>query len=226
MPNWCSNNLTISGPDTDLDTILTKITVTELGRDALIFNTLFPMPELLEGTTSPTPDSPEPHPNWAILLAEGTITQEWHDELVAKNIKAYEDGQKAYQSIGYFNWYDWQYQNWGVKWGDSNTRFTSDPSDSDDIRLMFDTPWGPPIKGITKISEQFPNCTFTISFSEEGMEFMGAARIINGEIVAETEVSGEDFPKFPEDADMDDDAAWDNFNRSVMDMQASLEGSL
>ena len=93
LPNWTTNTLTVSG---DPKTLLEF-------RDAILWGdpkepdrvkyklvNLMPMPAVLEGTTSPSPRTPE---------------QE-------------DANARAYAETGYYNWLDWQSAHWGVEWGD------------------------------------------------------------------------------------------------------------
>lgn len=106
----------------------------------------------------------------------------------------------ALHETGYLNWWDWQHKNWGVKWGDCDTILLDDPSDGD-LQFAFDTPWGPPTKGIVNISKQFDKLTFLLGYIETGMGFVGATLISNGEILKD--IIGV-FPAHPEDDDEGD----------------------
>ena len=54
MPNWCNNNITITGPNKIIDKI-EKI-VAEEGSEGKLLQFFHPMPKELEDTTSPAPD--------------------------------------------------------------------------------------------------------------------------------------------------------------------------
>ena len=60
MPNWCNNNISITGPNSVIDKI-EKITKEEDNKNGLLqfFN---PMPKELEGTTSPSSSADKPQP--------------------------------------------------------------------------------------------------------------------------------------------------------------------
>ena len=55
MPNWCDNQITITGPNKIIDKIekITKEDPVETG----LLNYFYPMPKELENTTSPNPKS-------------------------------------------------------------------------------------------------------------------------------------------------------------------------
>ena len=54
MPNWCFNNLSVYGPESDLTDFLSKVRKND--EQYIDFNGIIPMPEELINTTSPNPD--------------------------------------------------------------------------------------------------------------------------------------------------------------------------
>ena len=52
MPNYCNNNITITGPNSVIDKI-EKIVSKKTGDDNGLLNYFYPMPKALEGTQSP-----------------------------------------------------------------------------------------------------------------------------------------------------------------------------
>lgn len=42
------------------------------------------------------------------------------------------------------NWYDWQHDNWGIKWGTYATTAMRSEGDSRPVIITMITPWGPP----------------------------------------------------------------------------------
>ena len=71
MPNWCSNNLTISGDASEI----AKFNAW-LGDEPLTLQKIKPMPSELEDTTSPTPDSESEK---AKILTEKYGAANWYD---------------------------------------------------------------------------------------------------------------------------------------------------
>jgi hypothetical protein len=45
---------------------------------------------------------------------------------------------------GATNWYDWQLENWGTKWGTYQLRVHEMGGDGSPILIEFQTAWGPP----------------------------------------------------------------------------------
>lgn len=133
MPNWCSNSMTVTGPEQQVRAIAAKVT------DESNFTVFMPQPvdeagELIDGTS-------------------------------------------------------WQYDNWGTKWGDSDTQINhedySNPEASS-LGLSYLTAWGPMTKLVCEISRIHPQCSIDIEYEESGMSFFGIERITAGEIVSES----------------------------------------
>lgn len=161
MPNWCDNRLIISGDKETLLTFIEKVRNTDEQAEKRhqrydILNNLIPCPtELI--------NSPSGFSN---------------DENAQAEREKREQNNKA--KYGFKDWYDWQYANWGTKWGDSSTDLMQDDpyatSDGNaNIEFVFQTPWGPPIAGIEKIAIMFPTLQFGLAYYEEGMDFYGLA---------------------------------------------------
>jgi hypothetical protein len=128
MPNWCSNNLTVSGDAIKVKSFFNNGIHNGVWRMSLYF----PMPIELETTTAPTKEPSE--------------------DLIKR--------------FGYDNWYDWRCANYGTKW-DAN----SDNYGDDYVR--FETAWSPPLPWLQKVAMDYPELTFRIDYSEEGMQFGG-----------------------------------------------------
>lgn len=75
------------------------------------------------------------------------------------------------------DWYNWNSNNWGVKWDVavsdedkySSTELLQDVPNGENQVLVyrFDTPWGLPIFALEKLSAQYPTLLFTLSYEEE-----------------------------------------------------------
>lgn len=77
--------------------------------------------------------------------------------------------------------YQWQVDNWGTKW-DVDADVTTHP---DHIFVTFESAWSPPSAFVQKISEDYPELSFQIEFSEPGANYAGMERYERGECVAE-----------------------------------------
>lgn len=156
MPNWCYNNLQISGNDKKLAQFISDVAGVEEGK--LIpfdFDKILPTPkELLNevkgfgaGETDPQSDR----------------------------------GQELIKKYGATNWYDWRIANWGVKWnlGSDTDAWTHDQREF--AYINFDTAWAPPFELIARASEKYPGIEFKLMYCEPGMCFCGEAIYENGQ---------------------------------------------
>lgn len=82
--------------------------------------------------------------------------------------KEFDEGEK---------WYDWNMQNWGIKWDIEPYNFEVT---DDYIEIDFDSAWGPPTTAWETISKLYPTLTFNLQYKEEGMRFKGYAHFKNG----------------------------------------------
>ena len=62
MPNWCENQISITGPNSVIDKIEKIINADDSHENTGLLNFFHPMPKELEGTTSPSSASDKPQP--------------------------------------------------------------------------------------------------------------------------------------------------------------------
>jgi len=80
--------------------------------------------------------------------------------------------------LGFMGWHS---LNWGTKW---NACYSSVVLvDNTTLLYRFDTAWSPPLPVFSKMSELFPNLTFTMLYGEEGMFFSGYIRMKGNQIL-------------------------------------------
>jgi hypothetical protein len=216
MPNHCANTLTIFGPKADLRKFIDGIVKIDDGDvndyvspPVKILDSYYPIPQELKDVST-AHCSAEPEPHWAVMLADGSLTQERYDELVANNAENYRKRQENIARFGYADWYEWANTNWGTKWGDYDgvVRFVDD----DEVKIIFTSAWGPPVEGLRHVSGMFPTLSFVLTYDEPGMGFLGASSFRNGVTVFDVT---EDAPEFPGGADEDD--AWESFYEETQD---------
>ena len=219
MPNHCDNNMYVKGDNAMLSRFWNDIQSADKDGNRIVkIASLVPMPDALEGTQSPTPSSPEPHPNWKVMLDDGKMTQEWYDHLVKDTVEKYEAGQKAIAETGYSNWYDWANSNWGTKWGDYDTALTNAPigsaTPSGELEFFYQTAWSPFSNGfLKKISEMYPTLTFSVAYSELGMGYVGYVVVMDGDVMFDES----EEPSPSGDIDLDDDEGYEKFYDSFTD---------
>jgi len=61
---------------------------------------------------------------------------------------------------------NWQYDNWGTKWGACDTCYLY--FNEGHVTIAFDTAWGPADTWIHTMSDMFPDLEFTCRYAEPG----------------------------------------------------------
>tara|TARA_B100000131_G_scaffold221323_1_gene212831 strand:- start:22912 stop:23643 length:732 start_codon:yes stop_codon:yes gene_type:complete len=203
MPNWCTNNVKISGPAKTLALLVSKIK-----KHGEIFSATFPPPEELTSVSAGSEELmyhiyygeiPSYIFGWADVLASG-ITKEDPDcrekliDYFSKEGRGFSK-EKADQykhnmdTHGHLTWYSWCVENWGTKWDVSvddlhNDYLPAARMDEDTYwEFSFETAWSPPEGWVAETSLLYPDLVFTLEYSELGMFFAGFKEYINGELV-------------------------------------------
>jgi len=158
MPNWVMNELTcIFKTSEELQSFKNKVDEKNL------YNSFFPMPEILQDTQSPDINVEK------LILEynkETNSTAIGLTEIIKSNHNIYSGlaqqalkNQQAFIATGYSNWYDWNLSNWGVKWDASNVK-SKELSDFNTVIYTFDSPWGTPEHFVIELSKLYPDATF------------------------------------------------------------------
>ena len=181
MPNWCHQTLEIQGPNEEINLFIKAITI-EGETDKYSLNQMFPCPEDLVNTISG--------------VGGDKAGQTLRDKQYASNLEKY----------GYKDWYDWNCDNWGTKWGacDVELRDTTvleSDSSTSHVGISFESAWSPATQLIQKISESYPNCIFGLSFTEESNAFAGCIGISAGQFIFDKSIDTDSHPDFDFDTD-------------------------
>lgn len=211
MPNWCSTSFTVRGPEDEIRKFYDNVLRTE-DADGLpthnikILEAYVPCPQELRDTTATTALREIPE-SWQKQVDEGNWTQEDYDKRVAENNELLKKQEENLAKFGSKDWYDWQCENWGVKWGDCDTGFDGKPAPygHNDLWMVagyFQTPWGTATAGWRNVSKKFPNCIFIFDSDEEAGFFAGIEMIHDGDVVFEDYFEP---CEYPEEVDWDDD---------------------
>ena len=150
MPNWCDNQVTITGPSSVIDKIEKIVNEESNNAENGLLQFFHPMPKaLLETEAGPT----------------------------AKT-KAEKDERKARKlEFGAENWYDWRVNNWGTKWEVNEFYGVDKQADAlighSTISFAFSSAWSPPINAYEKFLENNPDCFIRAYYYEGGCDFMG-----------------------------------------------------
>ena len=180
MPNWIQNELVAYNLDPRV-----KTTLETTFKHDNPFQTICPMPKVLEDTQSPTPYCLE-----KMLSALSCNENEWRQKILnigvdkiirrSRNLKVRDEDEankiklaiKAIATTGYANWYDWRLDNWGVKWDASELMFEDEPLFKEeslgnpDLVVTFNTPWGPPTGILQNLTKQYPDAIFILRWAD------------------------------------------------------------
>ena len=128
-------------------------------------------------------------PNWC----QNTLEIKGNEEDLKEFISKAEDGKftlAAYYPYetedGEWDYY-WCVEAWGTKWDGSEgpsmalvkpgssvgQKSTEMESDQGSIKISFDTAWGPPVKALIKIANDWKSLDFELIWFEGGMWFAG-----------------------------------------------------
>jgi hypothetical protein len=181
MPNHCNNEIRITfASQEDASRFLNKAHA-----DDSIARAFRPMPAILDGTQSPTPED-EFDPNGRFRAWVNDPTNEyWNEELYAQHKAAHAEKVRrsadALAETGFSNWYDWADANWGTKWGDYDLDLGMH---NQVVSGHFTTAWGPLCEDFWKyVSTCYPTAQILVTYDEPGMGFEGAEAYFDGECV-------------------------------------------
>jgi hypothetical protein len=169
MPNWCENEVRISGSKEDIEKIAELF---DCNNNNFSFQRFMPCPEELRkihnGHTRDKDGKSYTH--W---LCESVND----DENPTYTYLTDADVQALVDKYGSSNWYDWSIRNWGTKWeahlcGNVNV-FHDEAHDWSSIECNFDTAWGPPEGIYNALVSQFPDVDVDWFYKEPGMRFAG-----------------------------------------------------
>jgi len=155
MPNWISNNITLSGNEEDLKKIKELVKSEHSEFD---FNKIIKCPDELNDNTSP------------LHKKEGETDKDFKEKR-RRFIKEY----------GSDNWYDWCIYNWGTKWNASNDSLSYEGLEN----ISFDTAWSTPMRVLIKLSEMFPKVKIEVDYADEDLgNNCGTYVLLNGEEIS------------------------------------------
>ena len=152
MPNWCNNNISITGPNSVIDKIEKIVKEESNNAENGLLQFFHPMPkELLETEAGP----------------------------VAKTKKEKQARQARKLEFGAENWYDWRVNNWGTKWevcefyGVDRQYLTEQSEGESTISFAFSSAWAPPIGAYEQFLSDNNDCSLKAYYYEGGCDFMG-----------------------------------------------------
>lgn len=196
MPNWCSNELTVSAATREeLDAFIARAA----SGDHVFVG---PFQGRIEGYDwgAFTPIQME------MLMRDDELFTDKRDDKPVLSFHAFVpmprevmlapyDGNRLKEAAAkYPEWfgrfpnllsgYDWEHKNWGVKWGACEVSIGEVYQDDKGrwcVDYSFDTAWGPPEDFYYQVGKMYPTMNFYANYREEGMGFQGTVRMEGGE---------------------------------------------
>lgn len=160
MPNWVHNNLSITGPESDVQAVKTRL--------AAPYERLYSK-MTKEGPVTEMVTVEQDFSFWNIVHPEG------------EDRVKYEESQGAPGAAPF--WYDWNCNNWGTKW-DTDAELTEHAADH--LQYVFDTAWSPPLDALMTLGKNFPNVHVELDWEEE-QGFGGTYTFTEGVLVTLSE---------------------------------------
>jgi hypothetical protein len=201
MPNHVTHRLVVTGSKEDIAKFKEAVISKDAdGNDEFDFNKIEPRPKILEGTRSPLPDlielfgcAPAKFPTVAAKLdiAEAAVPGVTREQLLEaykkklspkraeEEIKLAKLGQRAYETTGYYDWYNWSCANWGTKWNSYAFRREGVQNDQR-MEFLFETSWSPPIPIFERLAERFPDLSINVKSFDEGWNYACAGTYDRG----------------------------------------------
>ena len=150
MPNWTYNTTTITGSETDIKAFLNKIETDYYTEDEGQFTLIeltkcMPMPSVFDGITQGS------------RTIDGVRVDIWYDDPDGARPVLDMVKEDMIKEHGTYEPIDWQYRNWGTKWGDCDTKVLSVDykNDRGKVILTFDSAWGEPFLLLNHIAREY-----------------------------------------------------------------------
>lgn len=176
MPNHCNNTLGVLGKTEEVEKFVEFVTNKDFvkkGDEYTIFKNLMPMPEELEGTTSPSKTINKE-------LIEKYGSDNWYDWCYKNWGTKWGDYSITKSDLANLVQYSYPFKEDGVKDYDNGIEDTSNSY----VHFYYDTAWGPGSEELSiLLCNQFPNLNFNLYYEEPGMGFAGQVKIKEGVIV-------------------------------------------
>ena len=192
MPNWTYNTVEITGSVENVQNFLDLVKVTDdKGVSWYDFTQCNPIPDDLRNI----------HQGGATI--DGVRYDAWYEDEDGKRPMMDMVKDRLVKDYGTYQPIDWQYLNWGTKWGDCDTTLISDTitKDNREVVFQFDSAWGEPFRLLNDIAIKF-NLTIVNSWDIE---------LGNGDGVSE-------YPWTPEDTER----IYNEYEKSMQEMHEKV----
>lgn len=216
MPNWCMNELQVEAPDAkSLEQFILKMNSACTEEDEVLsFQSILPMPEILEDTTSPHIDDEKIRVKIFEALGKHMSFKDFEDKYkddsnfssIISDIEKFNHNILAHEETCFYNWYDWQYANWGVKWGASES--VLDHYEETKCSYNYQTAWGTAVGWLGFLAKTYPAFKFHNKCADPSMNFHTELIFEDGELLEEINI---EFSQAIEQGEWGGVEVWDQF---------------
>ncbi len=177
MPNWSYNNLQVSGDAKVMKEFYSEaIKNNDKGEPEFRLSNLFPMPEKIKNTISPSSSArgrkwiDEDKSDIRDISISGILGEESNVVLIPVENNTEEKCRQLVAEFGADNWYDWNIKAYGTKWDVSATEFDIE---DEHFNVWFDTAWSPPGVFLEKLQLKYPQLNLELVYDLEGSNDCG-----------------------------------------------------
>lgn len=225
MPNWCVNQVDISGDEAEVAKLVAFVKGDESAFD---FHKIVPPPDTdrYRGTSSSSSFICGCNAESKVVgtFEDGSDKYGWFigDVQVPFDGKCPVHGEPNTMSDPE-NWYQWNVSNWGTKWDAAEVWSARE----DDIIIEgsaaynFETAWSPAEPVVAALAEQFPTLSITHRYCEGGMGFAGEVVYLKGKEARREEFDmGEGLPDEAWLKDDDGERLWGERDYDMVPMNS------
>jgi len=199
MPNWCVNQVDISGDEAEVAKLVEFVKSDE---NSFTFENIVPPPATPMYSSDCTHNKyvcgcesvaqPDPENEGKFMWVIDGKKVEYHGKCPTHNEHSFSNHPD--------NWYNWNITNWGTKWSAAevwNDRIDDDGKVDGHTSYNFDTAWSPAEPVVAALAEKFPTLRIAHRYCEAGMGYAGEVLYADGVEIRREEY---DMGQMPDDA--------------------------
>lgn len=203
MPNWCVNQVDITGDEAEVAKLVAFVKSDE---NSFTFENIVPPPATPMYSSDATHNKyvcgcesvaqPDPENEGKFMWVIDGKKVEYHGKCPTHNEHSFSNHPD--------NWYNWNITNWGTKWSAAevwNDRIDDDGKVDGHTSYNFDTAWSPAEPVVAALAEKFPTLRIAHRYCEAGMGYAGEVLYANGAEIRREEY---DMGQMPDDAFTED----------------------
>jgi hypothetical protein len=184
MPNWVYNGLTIEGNPDQVKSLIKQM------NKPFVYSVYFRGDLSYEIKQTKYVNPIFSFHNIYSYLDHGVTEDEYQSPPPSNPNTKFEDWSKFATN----DWYNFNIREWGTKWdvavAEDNQHPTTYMHEAENgenyvVYYNFETAWSRPMEALIKLSAQYPNLLFTLSYEEE-TGWGGECEILRGEVISES----------------------------------------